>query len=198
VKRRQGHLRPARGRELRLVDAEPQGLWRKLDAARNAAKAIEKHGKHKGHEDGEKFDYARIEDVVTEARSVLSEQGLLITPAVIGDHRSWSETYGLVLKVEMEFMMVDAQTGESITLPWIGYGQAKPGDKAIGTAISSAKKYFLASLLEIPFVDRDAEDDQTPKERADAAREAARIRQAQDRAAEQPDAKPKHDAAVAA
>ena len=87
----------------------------------------------------------------------------------------------------MEFEIRDVDSGESFTLPWIGYGHDKPGDKAIYKGITGAKKYFLASLLEIPFVGADPEQDAAPAD--PVSLEAERIRKEQDRAAEQPDLK---------
>ncbi len=190
MRRRQGQ--PRRARVARATAREPQGLWAKLDAARKAAEAIEKGGEHHGTEDGAEYEFARVEDVVTEAKRVLSECGLLVIPSVTGDHRSWRPDLGLILKVEMEFKVVDVETGESIDLSWIGYGQDKVGDKAIGKGISGAKKYALSSLLEIAFVGIDPEEDQAPAEQPTSL-EANRIREKQDREAERPDLQPVPD-----
>jgi hypothetical protein len=170
----------------RRADATgPVGLWRKLDAARNAAKAIEKNGQHHGADGGDEFAFARIEDVAAEAKRVLSDNGLLVVPAAVDDHRSWRPDIGLVLKVEMEFRVIDVDTGESVTLPWIGYGSDRVGDKAVYMGISGAKKYFLASLLEIPFVGIDPEQDEAPA--SSRSVEADRVREKQDRDADLPD-----------
>ena len=68
-----------------------RGIYCKLDAARKAAKAIEKHGRNEGDE----YSFARAEDLVEEAKRCLSERGLLVLPAVLGspkslDRSAWS------------------------------------------------------------------------------------------------------------
>jgi hypothetical protein len=163
------------------------GLWRKIDAARQGAKAIGKNGKHNGDGQGNDYEFARAEDVVEEAKRVLSDQGLLILPAIVGTEKSWGQI-GLVLQVDMEFQIIDVDNGESITLPWTGYGFDKPGDKAIYQGITGAKKYFFASLLEIPFVGIDPEEDEAPAD-PPTSLEAERVRKEQDRAAEALDLK---------
>ena len=181
----------ARRREARPSLSPRIRLWQKIEAARNATKAVQKHGEHHGTEDGAKYRFARAEDAFIEAKRVFAEQRLIVLPGIPSTKQKWGQV-GLVLEVEMSFEVIDVETGESVTLPWVGFGHDKPGDKAIGKGITGAKKYFLASLLEIPFVGIDAEADEPPADTA-SSREANRIREKQDREAERPDLQPVPD-----
>lgn len=166
------------------VQEPPKALFKKLGAARKAVEPVEKKGRN-GGSDG--YDYVEAVHVVEEANRVLMNRGILILPSVDSAEQTYGKS-GVLVKAHLSFLIIDTASGESIERSWIGYGFDFPGDKAIYRAITGATKYFLAGLLAIPFVGRDPEDDQTPAERA-AAQEAERIRQEQDRAAEQPDLK---------
>ena len=132
-------------------------LAAKLAKARSAVQGIEK----KGRNQKQGYDYVRAEDVVREAERVLGEQGVLVLPGIsaITEERVKTAKGGeaLLIRVDLDYEVIDSASGEAISKPWVGYGYDAPGDKAIYKAITGAGKYFLAALLGISFGD-DPED----------------------------------------
>lgn len=160
-------------------------LRRKLFLARKAAEAIEKKGENETFH----YTYARAEDVLKEAQRVLEKQGVLIIPSIESVEFKMGKSGTLAL-VSMTFEVVDTKGGESFTKPWAGTGFDWPGDKAVYAAITGGTKYFLASLLGIPFgVDPEDEPAPVSTEKSDVTQ----IRNEQDRAAEAPDLRPVSD-----
>jgi len=158
---------------------EPLSLRRKLFLAGKSAQEVDKNGR------GDGFKYARAEDVFTEASRVLEKQGILVIPSVESvEIRFLRNGGGAIAKASMSFEVMDTKSEEAFTKKWVGTGFDSLGDKAAYTAQTGAKKYFLASLLGIPF-GTDPEDDGEPDTAPSA--EALHIAAEQDRAAEQPD-----------
>lgn len=161
------------------MSSEPT-LRRKLFLAGKAAQAVEKNG------EGQGFKYAKAEDVIAEASRVLEKQGIVVLPSVENVDLKFGPS-GCLATVSMTFEVCDTKGDESLTKSWIGTGWDKPGDKAPYAAITGARKYFMGSLLGIPF-GTDPEQDSTPKDSEPS--EADRVRQEQDAAAEAPDVRP--------
>lgn len=157
-----------------------QSLRRKLFLARKAAVAVEK----KGHNHDGDFKYAKAEDVLAEASKVLEKQSVVIVPSVESVEYRTGKT-GMLAVAQLEFEVVDTKSGEALTKRWAGTGWDMPGDKALYKAITGGTKYFLASLLGIPFGSDPEDDGSTP-----SASDADRARTRQDRAAEAPDLVP--------
>lgn len=155
-----------------------QSLRRKLFLAGKAAQAVEKAG------DGDGFKYAKAEDVLAEASRVLEKQGILVLPSVDGVDLKFGRS-GCLATVSMTFEVCDTKTGETLDKSWIGTGWDHPGDKAAYAAQTGARKYFMGSLLGIPF-GTDPEEDVGSSSSPEAV-EVNRIRSEQDAAAEQPD-----------
>jgi hypothetical protein len=167
--------------------SETTTLRRKLFLAGQEAEAVEKNG------EGDGFKYAKATDVIAEASRVLEKQGLVVIPSVEDVQLRFGKT-GALATVSMTFEICDSESEETLTKAWSGTGWDFPGDKAIYAAITGAKKYFLGSLLDIPF-GVDPEEDTEPDDEGSA--EALQIAAEQDRAAEQPDLRPVPDQAVA-
>lgn len=154
-----------------------QKLHKKLFDARKAAEAVDKKG------DGEGFDFARFEDVLSEATRLLDEKRILIVPEVV-DEAIRIVGNRAVAKVGMQFEVIDLSSGGSITRRWSGSADDEPGGKAVFKAQTGCEKYFLAKLLRIPF-GTDPEEVDRPVDDAPSA-EAQRVAEEQDRAAEVP------------
>jgi hypothetical protein len=152
-------------------------LRRKLFLAGQEAEAVEKNG---DSEDGG-YKYAKAKDVLAEANRVLEKHGLVVLPSTPDAELRFLKGGGVLAKVSMEFEICDSEGDETILKEWRGTGFDRLGDKAIYAAITGAKKYFFASLLNIPFgVDPEGGEPTTSPE-------ARRIAAEQDRDAEQPD-----------
>lgn len=132
--------------------AIPAALAAKIAKAAGEVGAVEKRGENKQQH----YNYVMAEDVVREAQKALREAGVLVLPTIgqVAVAREWQAGSGatwIMLRVEMLYRVVDAETGEAVVLRAIGLGADSPGDKAIYKAQTGAAKYFYAGLLGIPF-----------------------------------------------
>ena len=130
----------------------PKGLHAKLVAAAAAASSVEKKGKNKQ----QGYDYVRAEDVIAEAQKALNGAGLVVLPTMgdietVREYTTKNGGFGLMLRVEMLYRVIDPESGDSAELRYFGTGSDAPGDKAIYKAVTGAAKYFYAGLLGIPF-----------------------------------------------
>jgi hypothetical protein len=157
-----------------------QTLRRKLFLAGKAAQTVGKKGT--GRDGDREFPYVRAEDILAEASRVLEKQNVVVIPSVEEVELRFLKSGGALAKVSMTFEVCDSRSEEALTKAWVGTGFDHPGDKAAYKAITGGTKYFLASLLGIPF-GTDPEEDSPSSE-------AEQIRQEQDDAAEEPDEPP--------
>lgn len=153
--------------EAKAPKAESNGsLAAKLALARKKASTVEK----KGRNTQQNYDYVKAEDVLREAESAMEEAGLVVVPSiesVIETHLETSNgNNALMVQTQLIYRIIDAESGEYLERPWIGYGYDAPGDKAIYKAITGAGKYFLAGLLGIPFGDDPEKDEHQPATRS--------------------------------
>jgi hypothetical protein len=92
------------------------------------------------------YGYASDEAIVTALRNALIEAGLCITPSqkscveVIQKNAKGEET--TLTKLEVQFILTDASTGETSAATFFGYGSDKM-DKGVYKAMTGAEKYFL-------------------------------------------------------
>lgn len=104
-----------------------------------------------------KFKFQAWDDVLPSVRDACAEVGLWIMPSVteiINFNGDLS-----IIKMVVTFM--DTESGESISVDWIGEG--KDGqDKGIQKAVTSAMKYCLLKSLMIPCADTVDPDEAAP------------------------------------
>lgn len=130
-------------------------LYRKIAAVMGASDRVPKRGRNKFHN----YDYATEADLVESLRGLLAEQGLAFLVSVLSQQRIASEAKaGDFTRVELEFTLACADTGESVSCRMWGEGQ-DPGDKGLYKAYTGAVKYFLMKTFLIPTGD-DPEMDQ--------------------------------------
>lgn len=131
----------------------PAGLAQKLVTARKAVERVAKKGKNTG----QNYDYVRAEDVIDEAKKGLDEAEIVVLMEIANVETerisSSSGGGGKLVTVDFEISVIDGESGEGYVQNWKGAGADYPGDKAIYKAQTGATKYFLASLLGIPFGD---------------------------------------------
>lgn len=175
-----------------MSESWPEGLAKKLGAARKDARTVKKTGTSG---DGT-YKFAQAEDVAKEARRVLRKHGIAVVPAIPSATHKFGDG-GALVKADMLFDIIDVDTGESVQRPWVAAGFDNPGDKAINQAATVGAKYFVAGLLGMPFgadpevlapvsISNGALAGRAP-EIIDGLR-AARIRREQDSSATAPDA----------
>lgn len=134
-------------------------LYKKIAAVMGASDRVPKRGRNKFHN----YDYATEADLVESLRGLLAEQGLAFLVSVVSQERIPSEMKaGDFTRVELEFTLACADTGESVSCRMWGEGQ-DPGDKGLYKAYTGAVKYFLMKTFLIPTGD-DPEADQMQQE----------------------------------
>ncbi|HUB98852.1 MAG TPA: ERF family protein [Solirubrobacterales bacterium] len=128
------------------------GLYSKLVEAAKAAGSVDKKGKNTA----QNYEYARAEDVIDAASKALTGAGLALIPTMgevetLREYTTKSGGFGLMVRVEMIYKVVDPDSTESVEMRYCGTGSDAPGDKAIYKAVTGAAKYFYAGLLGIGF-----------------------------------------------
>lgn len=141
-------------------------LHQKLNKARAEIGTVAKKGKTN------QYVYAKAEDIIRAARTVLIANNLSIVPRVVNTgHTDAGETKaGTAQKftaLELIFEITDTMTGYSIEIPWSGDGQDF-GDKGIYKALTGGNKYFLVILLAIPTGDDPEAKNDAPQQRTTA------------------------------
>lgn len=115
-----------------------KNLASKLIEVRKAIGTLAKDGRNDFH----KYNYATAANVAETVKPELDKRGIMAfvsCPERIKD--------GTLTTVKMEIIIIDTESGESITLPWHGDGEDKL-DKGLYKAYTGGQKYFwLANLL---------------------------------------------------
>jgi hypothetical protein len=150
--------------ERRVVAMESnKALWAKLLKAQAAIKPVAKEGKNQHFG----YAYATAEDVLTEARRVLGEAGLVARrgawtlgplPEGLATKRDTNKDTGAVVEqndgmITIAFDLIDPESGEMQTdvLPFpLVLERGKPLDKSLKAAITTAESDWLVGLLLIP------------------------------------------------
>ncbi len=101
------------------------------------------------------YGYASGEAIVTALRTAMIEQGMILSTT----HKSCTEIIQktdkgdqTLTKLEVEFTLEDADSGEKKSGPFYGYGADK-GDKGLYKAMTGAQKYFLKETFLVPTPD---------------------------------------------
>lgn len=125
------------------------GLWGKIAALQAAMERVPKNGYNRD----QNYRYALESDVMDCARPIMAQLGLAWMPP---STKNWGRTekptrsggVQYVTWVEMQFGLVDAETGEMFTWTLIGEGMDS-GDKSFYKAYSGGSKYALLKGLGI-------------------------------------------------
>lgn len=113
-------------------------------------------------ETGIEFNYVSSPIILSIVREKMDEVGLMLFPNVIDakvnissvDNRDKQgitrRTHTYLTELKLEFTWVDAETGETITVPFYSQGVDIGGEKGVGKALTYAEKYFLLKQFNIP------------------------------------------------
>lgn len=130
----------------KLLDKPKALLFKKISLALGEVKRIPKNGYNSFF----KYKYSQEGDILDGIRPILSEVGLMIWTTIKKDERkpvayfSKGSEQGLktVTKVDIEFVIGCADTGETLSSIYSGEGEDE-GDKGLYKAYTGATKYFL-------------------------------------------------------
>lgn len=156
-----------------MADQKPvqPKLVSKLAEVMAAIDRVPKRGKNTFHN----YDYAMEADIVAAIRTELSQRHIMLIPSTDGYEfrdlppKKDGTARGHVLLLRMTMTFHDGETGESLSLPWMGAGEDS-GDKSIYKAMTGAIKYALMKTFLIPTGD-DPEADADKRERKQQRRE---------------------------
>ena len=137
--------------------SETPRLAGKLARMMGEVAGVQKRGWNPHH----KYNYVLSTDVYEATRDLMARHGVILVqrPMLESVERTEKNTRNgstVHIKMAWEFCWMDADTGESIIVPWVS--EAEDGqDKGANKAATAARKYFLVTQLQIP-VDQDDAD----------------------------------------
>jgi hypothetical protein len=127
----------------------PSGLYAKLADAFAALEEVERDKRH----ENQGWSYSSADAVKRAVRDELRNRRVLVLPAAREyTERPFETSNGkqrIVTTASLEFTLVDAETGESMTLQWLGAG-ADDAEKGLGKAITVGLRTFLSDLFLLP------------------------------------------------
>lgn len=134
-------------------------LSQKLLAIQKAVDSLIKDGKNTS----DKYDFASGENVLEKFRPLMNQYSLLLIPAVTGTNVREGTTRSGTTRflTELHFNMIwqDADTGETLTVPWYAQGVDLAGEKGVGKAATYGEKYFLLKFFHVPTRKDDPDND---------------------------------------
>ena len=118
-----------------------------------AMKDIGRVGKN-GRNEGQKYDYTKADDIITEVRGALLAHGIIFVSSEkavtrLPDRESRNGGAILSVQVTMNFALMDTTSDAVINGDHSGEGMDS-GDKALNKAKTAALKYFLQQTFLIP------------------------------------------------
>jgi hypothetical protein len=121
-------------------------IARKLAEVALEVERIPKRGRNDFHN----YDYATESDILAAVRKGLAERHVTLQPAVLEESTRSVGTKGhMVTMLKMQMQWHDGESGESMYVPWMGWG-VDASDKGGYKAITGAEKYFLLKTFLIP------------------------------------------------
>lgn len=159
-------------------------LYEKLHEIAQTIEYVEKHG----HNDHHHYDFVQAVDVTRVVREEMLKHRLIVLPgASNARHLAYGAKGGHLTTVDLTYKVFDIETGDSITIPWVGVGADTGGDKGIYKAYTGGFKYALIALFQIPMTSDPERDQltapeqesqgvvQAPAEHKDSQRPAAPV-----------------------
>lgn len=140
-------------------DEQPLTLPQKLLAIQWAVDSLIKDGKNIS----DKYDFASGENVLERFRPLMNEHSLLLIPRVtaasIHEGTTRSGTARFLTELHFDMTWLDAQSGETLIVPWYAQGVDLAGEKGVGKAATYAEKYFLLKFFHVPTKKDDPDND---------------------------------------
>lgn len=136
-------------------------LYRKLAAVAGEIGAVEKDGRNKD----QGYTYATPASVFRALKPILAKHQIAIVPMQSAredtdtGRTSRSGTPYILTSVDMSYLILDGESGESITTTWTGVAGAYGDDKGNAKAQTIALRTFLIQLFQIPAEDADNDPD---------------------------------------
>lgn len=136
-------------------------LYRKLAAIAGEIDAVEKDGRNKD----QGYTYATPASVFRALKPLLAKYQIGVIPIqnarqdIDTGRTSRSGTPYILTSVDMSYLLVDGESGESLMTSWTGVAGAYGDDKGNAKAQTIALRTFLIQLFQIPAEDADNDPD---------------------------------------
>lgn len=137
------------------------GLYRKLAAIAGEIETVEKDGRNKD----QGYTYATPASVFRALKPLMAKHQIAIVPMqaarqdVDTGRTSRSGTPYILTSVDMSYLILDGESGESIAATWSGVAGAYGDDKGNAKAQTIALRTFLIQLFQIPAEEADSDPD---------------------------------------
>lgn len=122
---------------------------------------MEKRGQNEHHH----YSYVQATDVTRIVREKLYARGIVVIPSALDASHRELPNGSTLTTVELNYLFIDTENPEDrISVPWVGVGADKGGDKGVYKAYTGGLKYMLLSTFLIPTTDdpeRDGFSDET-------------------------------------
>jgi hypothetical protein len=138
---------------------QKQNLKQKLLAIRKAMPYFQK--------DTQGFNYQYVAGcaVLENFREIADKLGILLVMKIIGKKLTETkvvndknvEKMGRIVELDLVFTFMDAESDETLEVPFAAYGEQQDCSKAFGSALTYAERYFLLKFFTVP-TDKDDPD----------------------------------------
>jgi hypothetical protein len=131
-------------------------LYRKISTIAGKVGSVAKDG----YNPQLKYRYPTPATVIEAVKDLLCDEKLAIVPTITGvikeptGSTTQSGAQKVITRVEMIYLILDGDSGESLSVPWVGEGEDW-SDKGIAKAQTIALRTFLINLFQIPSGDDD-------------------------------------------
>lgn len=116
-----------------------------------------------GYNAESKYKFVSSDEVLNRLRPQMCELSLLLEMHVkevkVGEGQTRSGTTRFFTELWIDFVWIDAEDGESKTIPFYAQGTDLAGEKGVGKALTYAEKYFFMKQFHIPTSDADPDND---------------------------------------
>lgn len=136
-------------------------LYRKIAAVAGAIEAVERDGRNKD----QGYRYATPASVMSAVKPLMAAHSLAIIPCQVhfeevetGRASSGGKAY-TINRVSMQYIVVDGESGEEMTVPWQAQAGTYGDDKGLAKAQTIALRTFLIQLFQIPAEDPEIDPD---------------------------------------
>ncbi|QDI90243.1 single-stranded DNA-binding protein [Salicibibacter halophilus] len=136
--------------------ANNTNLFKKIVEVRKEIDYFQKDSK------GYKYSYVSGSQVLSKIKGKMDEVGLILMPQMdnITDEK---EGKNYIVRGNITYTWIDAESGESISIPWKLYGAQDDISKAFGSGLTYSERYFLLKFFGVPTDDDDPDTTQGNK-----------------------------------
>lgn len=141
-----------------MSDENKSTLWAKFLEIRKAVPYLE------NDKEGFSYKYTSSTKIITTLNEHLNKHGIMLHTAITGLEKervmkkkkitkgsnvTWVDHYETLYVVNMMMTWTDVESGEEISVPWMGTG-AIGDEMGFGAALTYGKRYFLLHFFSIP------------------------------------------------